>query len=94
VKKIGKYAIIHELGEGATSAVYEALDLFVNRRTASVSTVADITVIEIQAGSPTLASETHRYHFKDAHLEILVDRLSMANTRLSQPLVDHNISVL
>ena len=31
IKKIGKYEIIRELGKGATSVVYEALDPFVNR---------------------------------------------------------------
>jgi len=34
-----------------------------------------------------------RHHFNGAFLEILVDRLSMANTRLSQLLADKNISV-
>ena len=34
LKKIGKYEIIRELGKGATSAVYEAIDPFVNRRVA------------------------------------------------------------
>ena len=29
--QIGKYEIIRELGKGATSVVYEALDPFVNR---------------------------------------------------------------
>ena len=34
IKKIGKYEIIRELGKGATSVVYEALDPFVNRHVA------------------------------------------------------------
>src|SRR6476646_5770001 len=34
MKKIGKYEIIRELGKGATSVVYEALDPFVNRHVA------------------------------------------------------------
>src|SRR5688572_10216 len=34
MKKIGKYEVIRELGTGATSAVYEALDPFVNRHVA------------------------------------------------------------
>ena len=34
IKKIGKYEIIRELGKGATSCVYEALDPFVNRHVA------------------------------------------------------------
>ena len=39
------------------------------------------------------ASELCRHNFNGAFLEILVDRLSMANTRLSQLLADKNISV-
>jgi serine/threonine protein kinase len=34
MKKIGKYEIIRQLGKGATSVVYEALDPFVNRHVA------------------------------------------------------------
>jgi serine/threonine protein kinase len=62
-------------------------------RTASVSASTDITVIEIKSGSLSHASETCRHHFNGAFLEILVDRLSMANTRLSKLLADRNISV-
>jgi len=62
-------------------------------RTASVSASTDITVIEIKAESLGHASETCRHHFNGAFLEILVDRLSMANTRLSKLLADRNISV-
>ena len=34
IKKIGKYEIVRELGKGATSCVYEAIDPFVSRRVA------------------------------------------------------------
>ena len=34
MKKIGKYEVICELGKGATAAVYQALDPFVNRHVA------------------------------------------------------------
>src|SRR4051812_23735258 len=34
IKKIGKYEVLGQLGKGATSIVYEALDPFVNRRVA------------------------------------------------------------
>ncbi|NBQ40656.1 MAG: serine/threonine protein kinase, partial [Alphaproteobacteria bacterium] len=34
MKKIGKYEIVRELGKGATSCVYEAVDPFVSRRVA------------------------------------------------------------
>jgi len=63
------------------------------RRTASVTSSTDITVIEIKSESLTQASEMCRHNFNGAFLEILVDRLSMANTRLSQLLADKNISV-
>jgi eukaryotic-like serine/threonine-protein kinase len=63
------------------------------QRTASVTSSTDITVIEIKAESLAQASELCRHHFNGAFLEILVDRLSMANTRLSQLLAANNISV-
>ena len=63
------------------------------QRTASVSAATDITVIEIKSEALAQASETCRHHFNGAFLEILVDRLSLANTRLSQLLADKNISV-
>ena len=63
------------------------------QRTASVTSSTDITVIEIKSEALAQASELCRHHFNGAFLEILVDRLSMANTRLSQLLADKNISV-
>ena len=48
---------------------------------------------EIKAEALSQASELCRHNFNGAFLEILVDRLSMANTRLSQLLADKNISV-
>ncbi len=63
------------------------------QRTASVSAASDITVIEIKSEALAQASELCRHHFNGAFLEILVDRLSLANTRLSQLLADKNISV-
>ena len=63
------------------------------KRTASVTSSTDITVIEIKSQALARASELCRHHFNGAFLEMLVDRLSMANTRLSQLLADKNISV-
>jgi len=63
------------------------------QRTASVTSSTDIIVIEITSDALAQASELCRHHFNGAFLEILVDRLSMANTRLSQLLADKNISV-
>lgn len=58
-----------------------------------MTATTDITVIEIKSEALAQASEICRHHFNSAFLGILVDRLSMANTRLSQLLADRNISV-
>jgi len=50
-------------------------------------------VIEIRAETLSKASDLCRHHFHGAFLELLVDRLSTANVRLSQLLADRNISV-
>jgi CRP-like cAMP-binding protein len=63
------------------------------QRSASIVAASDITIIEIQAEALARASESCRHHFRGAFLEILVDRLSAANTRLSYLLADRNISV-
>jgi serine/threonine protein kinase len=63
------------------------------QRSASVVSATDVTLIEIKSEALAQATEIVRHHFNGAFLEILVDRLSMANTRLSQLLADKNISV-
>ena len=63
------------------------------QRTASVTSISHITVIEINAERLMQASESCRHHFNGAFLEILVDRLTLANTRLSQLLAERNVSV-
>ena len=63
------------------------------RRTASVTAVNDITVIEISAESLEQATEGCRNAFNAAFLELLVGRLEGANSRLSQLLLDRNISL-
>ncbi len=63
------------------------------QRSASVVSLTGITVIEIRAESLNRASELCRHHFHGAFLELLVDRLAMANVRLSQMLADRNISI-
>ncbi|HSN39302.1 MAG TPA: serine/threonine-protein kinase [Burkholderiales bacterium] len=63
------------------------------QRSASVVTISDVTVIEIRAESLSQASELCRHHFHGAFLELLVDRLAMANTRLSQLLAERKISI-
>jgi serine/threonine protein kinase len=63
------------------------------QRSASVVALSDISVIEIRAETLSKASDLCRHHFHGAFLELLVDRLAKANVRLSQLLVDRNISV-
>ncbi|HTP94774.1 MAG TPA: serine/threonine-protein kinase [Burkholderiales bacterium] len=64
------------------------------QRHASVTSISHITVIEISSERLLQASENCRHHFNGAFLEILVDRLALANTRLSQLLAERNVSVV
>lgn len=63
------------------------------QRTASVTAVNDITLIEISADALAQATEGCKNAFNAAFLELLVSRLEAANTRLSQLLLDRNISL-
>jgi eukaryotic-like serine/threonine-protein kinase len=63
------------------------------QRSASVVAMSEVTVIEIRAETLSRASELCRHHFHGAFLELLVDRLAMANLRLSQVLADRNVSI-
>jgi serine/threonine protein kinase len=63
------------------------------QRSASVVALSEIGVIEIRAETLSKASDLCRHHFHGAFLELLVDRLAMANMRLSQVLADRNVSV-
>ena len=63
------------------------------QRSASVVALSEIVVIEIRAETLAKASDLCRHHFHGAFLELLVDRLAMANMRLSQMLADRNVSV-
>ena len=63
------------------------------QRSASIVALSEIAVIEIRAETLSKASDLCRHHFHGAFLELLVDRLSMANMRMSQLLADRSISV-
>jgi len=63
------------------------------QRSASVVASADVLVIEIRAETLPRASELCRHHFNGAFLELLVDRFSAADLRLSRLLADNNVSV-
>jgi serine/threonine protein kinase len=61
------------------------------RRSASVSAISELTIIEIKADALNAATESCRHHFTAAFLELLVARLESADVRLSQLLVDRNV---
>jgi hypothetical protein len=63
------------------------------QRTANVTAVNDITLIEISAQALAQATEGCKNAFNAAFLELLVGRLEAANTRLSHLLLDRNISL-
>ncbi len=63
------------------------------QRSASIMALSEIAVIEIRAETLSKASDLCRHHFHGAFLELLVDRLTMANLRLSQLLADRNVSI-
>jgi serine/threonine protein kinase len=91
VTKQGKLLNILKTGECFGEMAYLGKRQF--QRTASVSAVNDITVIEIAADSLAQATESCKHAFNAAFLELLVGRLEAANTRLSQLLLDRNISI-
>jgi eukaryotic-like serine/threonine-protein kinase len=63
------------------------------KRSASVASVSEITVIEIKADALNAATESCRHQFTAAFLELLVTRLESADVRLSQLLLDRNLGV-
>jgi serine/threonine protein kinase len=91
VTKQGKLLNILRTGECFGEMAYLGKRLF--QRTASVTSVNDIIIIEVGAGSLAQATESCKHAFNAAFLELLVGRLEAANTRLSQLLLDRNISI-
>ena len=91
VTKQGKLLNILRTGECFGEMAY--LGKRLHQRTASVISVNDITIIEIGADSLAQATESCKHAFNAAFLELLVGRLEAANTRLSQLLLDRNISI-
>lgn len=63
------------------------------QRTASIVAAEEATVIEIHAEALAQATDTCKSAFNAAFLELLVNRLEAANTRLSQLLLDRRISI-
>ena len=91
ISKQGKLLNILRGGECFGEMAYLGKRTF--ERTASVNAVNDITVIEISAEALLQATEGCKNAFNAAFLELLVGRLEAANTRLSQLLLDRNISL-
>lgn len=91
VSKEGKLLNVLQPGECFGEMAYLGKTQFT--RSASIISVSDITAIEITSESLAQASENCRHQFNRAFLEILVDRLSAANVRLSQLLLDRKISI-
>ena len=93
VKVVKQDRLINVLkaGECFGEMAYLAKQKF--QRSASIVALSEIKVIEIRAETLAKASDLCRHHFHGAFLELLVDRLAMANLRLSQLLIDRNISV-
>ena len=91
VRKQDRLLTVLKAGECFGEMAYLGKQKF--QRSASVVATTDIVVIEIRAETLPQASELCRHHFNGAFLELLVDRLGMANLRLSQLLAERNISV-
>jgi serine/threonine protein kinase len=91
VVKQGRLLNVLKAGECFGEMAYLGRQKF--QRSASVESLTAVSVIEIRAETLSRASETCRHHFHGAFLELLVERLAMANLRLSQLLADRNVSV-
>jgi len=91
VTKQGKLLNILRTGECFGEMAYLGKRSF--QRTASVASVNDITIVEVGTDSLAQATESCKHAFNAAFLELLVGRLEAANTRLSQLLLDRNISI-
>lgn len=59
------------------------------RRSTDVIAKTEVTLIKVDPEALSRASANCRYQFSEAFLEVLVKRLSMANTRISRLLSDH-----
>ena len=91
ITKQGKLLNILRTGECFGEMAYLGKRAF--QRTASVTAVNDITVIEISTEALAQATEGCKHAFSAAFLQLLTGRLDAANTRLSQLLSDRNISL-
>lgn len=81
VTKKGKLLNMLRAGEPFGEMAY--LSKTARMRVADVSVAADATIISVPTAGLEQASEACRHNFDRAFLEILVERLTMANVRLS-----------
>jgi len=91
VRKQDRLLTVLKSGECFGEMAYLGKQKF--QRSASVVSTTEVVVIEVRAETLPQASELCRHHFNGAFLELLVDRLGMANLRLSQLLAERNVSV-
>jgi hypothetical protein len=87
-------ALLATLGPGTSFGEMGHLAKGDFRRSASVTAASDVDILEIGADPLAGASENCRNRFNAVFLETLVDRLSMANDRMSGFLVDRDILLL
>jgi CRP-like cAMP-binding protein len=94
VKIIKQDRLLNVLRKGACFGEMAHLTRHGFVRTASVATLSQVTVIEIASERLQQASESCRQQFDGAFLAMLVDRLALANTRLSQLLAERKIGTV
>jgi len=94
VKIIKQDRLLNVLRKGACFGEMAHLTRHDFVRTASVATLSQVTVIEIASERLQQASESCRQQFDGAFLAMLVDRLALANTRLSQLLAERKIGTV
>ena len=86
VTRQGKLLNLLKTGDCFGEMAYSAKRQF--KRVTSVAAVSAVTLIEVNSDTLLQASEACRQRFNEAFLEILVERLAMADTRLSQLLAE------
>jgi tRNA A-37 threonylcarbamoyl transferase component Bud32 len=87
-------ALLATLGPGDSFGEMGHLSRHEFRRSASVTALDDVTVLEIGASSLGGASEGCRARFNKVFLETLVERLSTANDRVAESLADRDVLLL
>lgn len=87
-------ALLATLGAGDSFGEMGHLAKHEFRRSASVTALTEVTVLEIDASALAGASEGCRSRFNQVFLETLVERLSTANDRVAESLADRDVLLL